>query len=120
MCLMDFVPFAHFEHQVDRFASNHGIKHFEQVLAVVPGVTFDVLRRVTGQNLNRRRVHSPRYAPRSSEKTALSWPFSDLIAELSCRYSGAVGHSLINLKNIFGFTEQGGKPPCVYGSFRIS
>ena len=33
MCPMDFVPFAHFEHRVDRFASNHGIKHFEQVLA---------------------------------------------------------------------------------------
>ncbi|MFN0315396.1 MAG: IS4 family transposase [Burkholderiales bacterium] len=25
---MGFVPFAHFEHLVDRFASNHGIKHF--------------------------------------------------------------------------------------------
>ena len=26
--LLDFVPFAHFEHLVDRFSSNHGIKHF--------------------------------------------------------------------------------------------
>jgi len=26
--LLGFVPFAHFEHLVDRFASNHGIKHF--------------------------------------------------------------------------------------------
>jgi hypothetical protein len=26
--LLDFVPFSHFEHLVDRFASNHGIKHF--------------------------------------------------------------------------------------------
>lgn len=26
--LLDFVPFGHFEHLVDRFAANHGIKHF--------------------------------------------------------------------------------------------
>jgi hypothetical protein len=26
--LLGFVPFSHFEHLVDRFASNHGIKHF--------------------------------------------------------------------------------------------
>ena len=26
--LLDFVPFSHFEHLVDRYASNHGIKHF--------------------------------------------------------------------------------------------
>ena len=26
--LLGFVPFSHFEHLVDRFSSNHGIKHF--------------------------------------------------------------------------------------------
>jgi DDE family transposase/uncharacterized protein DUF4372 len=26
--LLDFVPFSHFEHLVDRFASNHGVRHF--------------------------------------------------------------------------------------------
>lgn len=26
--LLDFVPFSHFKHLVDRFASNHGIRHF--------------------------------------------------------------------------------------------
>lgn len=26
--LLDFVPFSHFEHLVDRYASNHGIRHF--------------------------------------------------------------------------------------------
>lgn len=26
--LLDYVPFSHFEHLVDRFAANHGIKHF--------------------------------------------------------------------------------------------
>lgn len=26
--LLDFVPFSHFEHLVDHYASNHGIKHF--------------------------------------------------------------------------------------------
>lgn len=26
--LLDFVPFGHFEHLVDRYASNHGIRHF--------------------------------------------------------------------------------------------
>lgn len=26
--LLEFVPFSHFEHLVDRFASNHGIRHF--------------------------------------------------------------------------------------------
>ena len=26
--LLGFVPFSHFEHLVDRFASNHGIRHF--------------------------------------------------------------------------------------------
>ena len=26
--LLDFVPFSHFEHLVDRYASNHGIQHF--------------------------------------------------------------------------------------------
>src|SRR3970040_93020 len=26
--LLGFVPFSHFEHLVDRFESNHGIKHF--------------------------------------------------------------------------------------------
>jgi Transposase DDE domain/Domain of unknown function (DUF4372) len=26
--LLDFVPFSHFEHLVDRFSSNHGVRHF--------------------------------------------------------------------------------------------
>lgn len=26
--LLDFVPYSHFEHLVDRFSSNHGIRHF--------------------------------------------------------------------------------------------
>ena len=26
--LLGFVPFSHFEHLVDQFASNHGIRHF--------------------------------------------------------------------------------------------
>jgi hypothetical protein len=26
--LLDFVPFSHFEHLVDRYASNHGVRHF--------------------------------------------------------------------------------------------
>jgi len=26
--LLDFVPYSHFEHLVDRFSSNHGVKHF--------------------------------------------------------------------------------------------
>ena len=26
--LLDFVPFSHFEHLIDRYASNHGIRHF--------------------------------------------------------------------------------------------
>lgn len=26
--LLSFVPFSHFEHLVDQFGSNHGIRHF--------------------------------------------------------------------------------------------
>jgi hypothetical protein len=26
--LLDFVPYSHFEHLVDRYAANHGIRHF--------------------------------------------------------------------------------------------
>ena len=31
--LLGFAPFSHFEHLVERFASNHGIKHFSSFAA---------------------------------------------------------------------------------------